>query len=142
MVNFQAIPRTVWLDSNGRQLVQWPVEELDTLREKEVKVSNKVVKKGEHVEITGITAAQADVEVTFTFSSLDKAEAFDPSWKNAQDLCAQKGSKVEGGVGPFGLLTLASEKLDEFTPVFFRIFKAKDKHKVLLCSDASRFVQN
>lgn len=83
---------------------------------------------------------QADVEVTFSFSSLDKVEAFNPMWVNAQDICAQKGSKVQGGIGPFGLLTLASKKLEEFTPVFFRIFKAPNKHVVLMCSDARRFV--
>lgn len=79
------------------------------------------------------------MEVIFSFSSLDKAEPFDPSWVNAQDLCGLKGSKVQGGVGPFGLLTLASQNLEEFTPVFFRIFKApNNKHVVLMCSDASR----
>lgn len=84
---------------------------------------------------------QADVEVTFSFANLDKAEAYDPKWVNAQDLCSKKGSKVEGGVGPFGLLTLASVNLEEFTPVFFRVFKApNNKHRVLLCSDASRYV--
>ncbi|CAL0309973.1 unnamed protein product [Lupinus luteus] len=85
----------------------------------------------------GWAGIQADVEATFSFSSLDKAEAFDPSWVNAQDLCAQKGSKLQGGVGPFGLLTLASQDLEEFTPVFFRIFKATNKHVVLMCSDAT-----
>ncbi|KAL5060259.1 hypothetical protein RYX36_031863 [Vicia faba] len=85
----------------------------------------------------GWAGVQADVEVTFSFSNLDKAEAYDPKWINAQDLCSQKGSKVEGGVGPFGLLTLASINLEEFTPVFFRVFKAPKKHVVLLCSDAS-----
>ncbi|RYR71377.1 hypothetical protein Ahy_A02g005639 [Arachis hypogaea] len=85
----------------------------------------------------GWAGIQADVEVTFSFSSLNKAEPFDPSWVNAQDLCAQKGSKIQGGVGPFGLLTLASKRLEEFTPVFFRIFKAPNKHVILMCSDAS-----
>ncbi|KAJ1381156.1 Glycosyl hydrolase family 32, N-terminal [Sesbania bispinosa] len=132
----QAIPRTLWLDPTGKQLVQWPVEELNGLRGKEVNMNNHKLEKGQYVEVGGITAAQADVEVSFSFSSLDKAEAYDPSWSNAQDLCAQKGSKLQGGVGPFGLLTLASEKLEEFTPVFFRIFKAPNKHVVLLCSDA------
>ncbi|CAN1813633.1 Beta-fructofuranosidase, insoluble isoenzyme 1 [Linum perenne] len=28
----QAIPRKVWLDPNGKQLLQWPVEELERLR--------------------------------------------------------------------------------------------------------------
>ena len=82
---------------------------------------------------------QADVEVIFSFSSLDKAEAFDPSWVDAQAVCSQLGSTAQGGVGPFGLLTLASENLEEFTPVFFRIFKAEtNKHVVLMCSDARR----
>lgn len=134
----QAIPRKLWLDSSGKQLVQWPIEELDILRGKKVEKSNVKLKKGDNVEVNGITAEQADVEVIFSFSSLDKAEEFDPSWVNAQNLCGQKGSDVQGGVGPFGLLTLASENLEEFTPVFFRIFKAPNKHVVLLCSDARR----
>lgn len=80
--------------------------------------------------------------MTFAFQSLDKAEKFDPSWEDmdAQQICSHKGSTVEGGVGPFGLLTLASKHLEEYTPVFFRVFKRQDKHVVLLCSDATRFV--
>lgn len=80
------------------------------------------------------------MEVTFSFSSLDKAESFDPSWANlyAQDVCAQRGSFIEGGLGPFGLATLASKDLEEYTPVFFRVFKDGDKYKVLMCSDATK----
>ncbi|GLT94725.1 hypothetical protein SLE2022_124530 [Rubroshorea leprosula] len=132
----QAVPRTVWLDTSRKQVVQWPIEELVSLRRKDVRMRNRELELGENVEIKGITAAQADVEVTFSFPSLDKAEPFDPSWVDAQQLCGQKGSKVQGGLGPFGLLTLASENLEEFTPVFFRIFKATNKYLVLMCSDA------
>ncbi|EYU35516.1 hypothetical protein MIMGU_mgv1a025972mg [Erythranthe guttata] len=136
----QLIPRTIVLDPNGKQLLQWPIEEVETLRGNKVELSNKILNKGESVEIKGITAAQADVDVTFSFESLDKAEPFDPSWDryDAQKLCGQKGSTVEGGLGPFGLLTLASQNLEEYTPVFFRIFRNQDKHIVLMCSDASR----
>lgn len=90
----------------------------------------------------GITCLQADVDVTFSFASLDSAEPFDPTWKllDAQDVCSQRGSAVQGGLGPFGLLTLASENLEEYTPVFFRVFKAGYRHVVLMCSDAGRFV--
>lgn len=129
------------LDPNGKQLLQWPVEELETLRGKKVELSNKKLEKDDRVEIEGISAAQADVEVTFTFESLDKAEPFDPNWDryDAEKLCGQKGSTVQGGLGPFGLLTLASENLEEYTPVFFRIFKDQEnKHIVLMCSDASK----
>ncbi|KAK8553983.1 hypothetical protein V6N12_030962 [Hibiscus sabdariffa] len=135
----QAIPRTVWLDPNQRQLMQWPIQELETLRGKNVQISHRMLKTGQHIEVEGITAAQVDVDVTFFIPSLDKVEPFNPSWSltDAQLLCAKKGSKVQGGVGPFGLLALASENLEEYTPVFFRIFKSSiKKHIVLLCSDA------
>ncbi|KAL2508821.1 Beta-fructofuranosidase [Forsythia ovata] len=100
--------------------------------------SNESDTVGEDVE-KGWAGIQADVEVTFSFHFLDKAEKYDSSWDeyDAQKLCSQKGSTVQGGVGPFGILTLASEDLKEYTPVFFRIFKAKFKHVVLMCSDAS-----
>ncbi|KAL0289691.1 UNVERIFIED_CONTAM: Beta-fructofuranosidase, insoluble isoenzyme 1 [Sesamum radiatum] len=134
------IPRKIELDPNGKQLLQWPVAEIEAQREDHAGLSDKMITKGQKIEITGITAAQADVHVIFTFDSLDKAEPFDPSWDrhDAQKICSQKGSTVEGGLGPFGLVTLASENLEEFTPVFFRVFKAQDKHLVLMCSDASR----
>lgn len=51
----------VWLDKNERQLVQWPVEEVESLRDRKVKLSDKVLRKGEPLEITGITAAQVSV---------------------------------------------------------------------------------
>nr|P26792.1 RecName: Full=Beta-fructofuranosidase, insoluble isoenzyme 1; AltName: Full=Cell wall beta-fructosidase 1; AltName: Full=Invertase 1; AltName: Full=Sucrose hydrolase 1; Flags: Precursor [Daucus carota]AAA03516.1 beta-fructosidase [Daucus carota] len=137
----QLIPRTLWLDPSGKQLMQWPIEELETLRGSKVKFSRKQdLSKGILVEVKGITAAQADVEVTFSFKSLAKREPFDPKWLeyDAEKICSLKGSTVQGGVGPFGLLTLASEKLEEYTPVFFRVFKAQNTHKVLMCSDATR----
>ncbi|KAL6575030.1 Invertase [Orobanche minor] len=136
----QLIPRTIVLDPSGKQLLQWPIEEVETLRRNKVELSRQKLAKGEKLEISGVTAAQADVDVTFSFDSLDKAEIFDPSWDryDGQKLCSQKGSTVEGGLGPFGLLTLASQNLEEYTPVFFRVFKAQDEHLVLLCSDASR----
>ncbi|KAL7264934.1 hypothetical protein ACSBR1_002814 [Camellia fascicularis] len=135
----QTIPRKVWLDKSEKQLVQWPVEELETLRRRKGHLSNQKLNLGDQVEIKEITVAQADVEVTFSFPSLDKVEAFDPSWVNidAQELCKHQGSTIQGGVGPFGLLTLASQHLEEYTPVFFRVFKAKDNHVVLMCSDAT-----
>ncbi|XP_065855119.1 beta-fructofuranosidase, insoluble isoenzyme 1 [Euphorbia lathyris] len=134
----QAIPREISMDKNGKQVTQWPVKELESLREKEVKISSKQLKKGEHLEVEGITAFQADVEVLFSFSSLEKAEKYESKWDKlpAQDVCHEKGSEKHGGVGPFGLITLASEAFEEFTPVFFRIFQHESKHKVLLCTDA------
>nr|BCM94849.1 cell-wall invertase 1 [Eustoma grandiflorum] len=136
----QVIPRKVWLDPNGKQLLQWPVEELDTLRTNKTHLRNQQLAKGVWNKVSGITAAQADVEVVFSFPSLDKAEKYDPSWNNlyAEDVCAIKGGLSEGGLGPFGLATLASMAYGEFTPVSFTIFKDDEGYKVLFCSDARR----
>lgn len=54
----QAIPRTMWLSPDGKQLLQWPVEELETLRGQNVQMKNQNLKVGDHVEVKGITAAQ------------------------------------------------------------------------------------
>ncbi|OWM79858.1 hypothetical protein CDL15_Pgr001501 [Punica granatum] len=134
----QAIPRTIWLHKSGKQLVQWPVTEIEKLRTGQVDMCNKLLKKGTKLEVSGLTASQADVEVSFEVGKLDKAEKFDPGWTNAQDLCTEKVATVKGGIGPFGLKTLASEGLEEYTAIFFRIFKGKDKFVVLMCSDQSR----
>lgn len=135
----QLIPRTIELDPSGKQLIQWPVQELEALRGKSVELSNVELPKGEQIEIKDITAAQADVDVVFSFTSLDNAEPFDQHWDryDAEKICGEMKSTVEGKLGPFGLITLAAEDLEEYTPVFFRIFKDNDKHLVLLCSDAS-----
>nr|AIA90494.1 CAZy families GH32 protein [uncultured bacterium] len=71
------------------------------------------------------------MEVTFDISSLEKAERFNHTWTDPQKLCGRKDAEVRGGVGPFGLLVLASAKMEEKTAVFFRVFKAQNKHVVL-----------
>ncbi|XP_058087786.1 beta-fructofuranosidase, insoluble isoenzyme 1-like [Magnolia sinica] len=134
----QSIPRAVWLDRNGQQLMQWPVEEVESLRGKQVSFHEQLLKKGDLLEVDGITASQADIEVTFHLPRLEEAEPFDPTWVNPQILCNQKGANVNGSIGPFGLMVLASDGLDEYTAVFFRIFKGQDKPVVLMCSDQSR----
>lgn len=134
----QSIPRTIWLDKSGKQLVQWPIQEIETLHGTQVDSPVTVLKAGSNVEISGVTSAQADVDLSFEVSSFEKAEVLDPSWSNPQLLCVQKGASTEGGLGPFGLKVLASKDLQENTAIFLRIFKGQDKYVVLMCSDQSR----
>ncbi|KAE8675336.1 Beta-fructofuranosidase, insoluble isoenzyme CWINV3 [Hibiscus syriacus] len=133
-----AIPRKIWLDGSGKQLVQWPVPEIQKLRANHVSFANKTLRGGSVIEISNVNAAQADVDVSFEIADLEKAEVLKPSWTNAQLLCSRKGALVKGRLGPFGLLVLASDDLKENTAVFFRIFKRQNKHVVLICSDQSR----
>ncbi|KAL5217712.1 hypothetical protein ABZP36_018396 [Zizania latifolia] len=139
----QAIPRKIWLAPDGKQLMQWPVAEIESLRGKHVNITDKLVRGGSYFEVTGLTTpAQADVEASFQVMDLGKAEPFDPAWRavDAETVCAARGADAKGGVGPFGLWVLASDELKERTAVFFRVFKRDDgaKHAILMCNDPSR----
>ncbi|KAJ1439570.1 Glycosyl hydrolase family 32, N-terminal [Sesbania bispinosa] len=136
----QAIPRTLWLHKSGKQLVQWPIVEIEKLRTNPINLHSKVLKGGTMFEVSGVTAAQADIEISFEVSDLGKAQELDPSWTlDPQLLCSGIGTKVKGrGLGPFGLLVLASKGMQEHTAVFFTVFRANKKYVVLMCSDQSR----
>lgn len=134
----QSFPRSIWLDSTRNQLVQWPIEEIETLHENQISVHDKKLESGSVFEVSGITASQVDVEVSFELSKLYEAEFVDPSWFDPQILCSNKNSLASGKFGPFGLLALASKDLTEQTAVFFRIFRGKNRFIVLMCSDQSR----
>ena len=54
----QSFPRSLWLDTDGKQLVQWPVEEVESLRGKPTTVRDKVVRHGKHLEIEMYEASQ------------------------------------------------------------------------------------
>jgi hypothetical protein len=144
----QTFPRAPWLDSsgsgNGRvpQLVQWPVEEIETLRTKRAVLPGaaEVAASGGVREIDGIVSSQADVDVVFEVPDLDAAEedfGFDPKRLLDPDaLCREKSASVRGGVGPSGLLVMAS---GERTAVFFRVLRLRHEHVVLMCTDLTRY---
>jgi beta-fructofuranosidase len=101
------------------------------------------MKAGGMNEIIGVAGVQADVEVVFEVPSLEGAENLDPNQLlDPQRLCGEKGASVLGGVGPFGLLVLASGDLQEHTSVFFRVFRHEGKYKVLMCTDLRRYNKN
>ncbi|XP_011623827.2 beta-fructofuranosidase, insoluble isoenzyme 1 isoform X1 [Amborella trichopoda] len=141
----QGIPRSVWLDKTGRQLVQWPVAELETLRGERVDIIQRKLNSGSIVEVPGVKATQVDVEVTFDLKSnpmnQENVEILEEKWFNSPQLaCSEMGTSMRSGIGPFGLLVLASKNLEEHTAVFFRVFKSPSRNKtmVLMCSDQRR----
>lgn len=61
----QAIPRQVWLDNkSGKQLIQWPIEEVEKLRGKKISINGEKLVSGSILEVSGITASQVSKEVT------------------------------------------------------------------------------
>ncbi|GJV07063.1 AChain A, fructan 1-exohydrolase Iia [Tanacetum coccineum] len=57
----ESFPRALWIDRSGKQLIQWPVEEIELLRENEVTLQNKNLKPGSVLEIEGVTASQFEL---------------------------------------------------------------------------------
>ncbi|XP_037480024.1 fructan 6-exohydrolase [Triticum dicoccoides] len=135
----QTVPRKVWLDEDGKQVRQWPIEEIETLRSKRVVgLLGAQVNAGGVNKIIGV-GAQADVEAIFEIPSLEEAETFQPNWLlDPQKLCEENGASVPGRVGPFGLLVMASSNMQEHTAIFFRVFRHNQKYKVLMCTDLTR----
>uniref|UniRef100_A0A0E0JU30 beta-fructofuranosidase n=1 Tax=Oryza punctata TaxID=4537 RepID=A0A0E0JU30_ORYPU len=94
---------------------------------------------GIHLIWHTIFLKQADVEVDFELTSIDAADPFDPSWLlDTEKHCREADASVHGGLGPFGLIVLASDNMDEHTTVHFRVYKSEQKYIVLLCSDLRR----
>ncbi|CAK9139249.1 unnamed protein product [Ilex paraguariensis] len=134
----QSMPRRILLDKNGKQLIQWPIKEIEKQRAERVNYQNKELKGGSVFEIEGVMAAQADVEVSFDLPNFEEAEFMESQFVDPQLLCSQKNASTRRVIGPFGLLVLASKDLTERTAIFFKIFKGHDKYVALLCSDQSR----
>ncbi|PHU24501.1 hypothetical protein BC332_09608 [Capsicum chinense] len=77
--------------------------------------------------------------MSFSAKTLKNAEKWEGNWTNPQQVCSIIGASVKGGIGPFGLLVLASKDIQEYTAVFFRIFKGDcNNFIVLMCSDQTR----
>ncbi|KAJ9549711.1 hypothetical protein OSB04_022254 [Centaurea solstitialis] len=130
-----SFPRSLWLDQNQKQLVQWPIEEIEMLHENKVSIRDKKLEGGSVHEVVGITADQADVKISFKLSNLEEAEELDPSWINDLQLtCRKKDASNKGKFGPFGLLALASGDLTEQTAIIFRVFKNNGRYVVLMSS--------
>ncbi|KAJ0898101.1 putative glycosidase [Helianthus annuus] len=134
----QSFPRSVWLDQNQKQLVQWPIEEIEMLHENEVSLRNENLEDGSLHEILGITPLQVDVQISFKLTNLEEAEILDPSRLDPQLICSEMDASKKGIFGPFGLLAFASHDLTEQTAIFFRVFQHNGRYIVLMCSDQSR----
>ncbi|RID48625.1 hypothetical protein BRARA_I05129 [Brassica rapa] len=141
--SLQGIPRTVVLDTKtGKNLIQWPVEEIKSLRLSS-KQFDMEVGPGSVVPVDVDSAAQLDIEAEFEIKkeSLDKILGDSSVVAEAEEFSCQKsgGASVRGALGPFGFSVLADKSLSEQTPVYFYLAKGKDsKLKTFFCTDTSR----
>ncbi|XWS49780.1 hypothetical protein CRYUN_Cryun12cG0032200 [Craigia yunnanensis] len=134
----QSIPRTILFDKKtGTNLLQWPVEEIESLRLKSNQFNQVTVQGGSVVPLDVGSATQLDIIAKF---EIDKEALEKATGSNVTFSCGTSGGAAErGALGPFGLLVLADESLREQTPVYFYIAKGSDGNlKTFFCNDQSR----
>ncbi|XP_024012332.1 beta-fructofuranosidase, insoluble isoenzyme CWINV6 isoform X1 [Eutrema salsugineum] len=133
-----SLPREIWLDTSGKRLIQWPIEEINNLRTRQVTLDNKELKGSSILEISGITASQADVEVTFDLPVLEENSQILDSDQVDDAVLFDRDSLVSCVYGPFGLLALASSDLSEQTAIFFKIIRCGNGYSVIMGSDEKK----
>ncbi|KAK1360995.1 Beta-fructofuranosidase [Heracleum sosnowskyi] len=137
--SLQTIPRTVVFDTKTRtNLLQWPVEEVESLRLGSYDFDNLKLEPGSVLPLNIGSAAQLDIVATFEIDY----EALETTGDASADYkCSTSGGAVSRGIlGPFGILVLADESLSELTPIYFYIIKESNGRakKTHICADQSR----
>ncbi|GAV92148.1 Glyco_hydro_32N domain-containing protein/Glyco_hydro_32C domain-containing protein/DUF3357 domain-containing protein [Cephalotus follicularis] len=129
----QTIPRTVLYDNKtGANILQWPVEEVESLRVNSTEFEEVIVEPGTVVPLHIGTATQLDIFAEFEVELLGSEAVEDNS-------SCSDGAVDRSTVGPFGLLVLADDSLSELTPIYFRPTNASDGSlKTYFCADESR----
>lgn len=109
----QTIPRNVLYDNKtGTNILQWPVEEVESLRLRSTDFTEIVVGPGSVVPLDIGQATQLDIFAEFEIEIVSET-------KHEKYGCSG-GAVDRSALGPFGLLVLADQTLSELTPIFFR----------------------
>ncbi|XVF52666.1 hypothetical protein PTKIN_Ptkin05aG0036800 [Pterospermum kingtungense] len=136
--SLQSIPRTILFDDKtGTNLLQWPVEEVESLRLKRSEFNRVTVKAGSVVPLDVGSTSQLDIIAEF---EVDKEALKKATGSNVTFSCTTSGGAAErGALGPFGLLVHADKNFCEKTPIYFYIAKESDGNfKTYFCNDLSR----
>ncbi|KAK4795565.1 hypothetical protein SAY86_027891 [Trapa natans] len=133
----QTIPRVVTYDSlTGTNILQWPVEEIESLRLNSTEFEDVFVEAGSLVPLDIGNATQLDISVEFEIESTQALEESMLGETESQLECSVADNRTT--LGPFGLAVLADESLSELTPIFFRLVKSNGTLKTLFCVDETR----
>ncbi|XP_073359417.1 sucrose:sucrose 1-fructosyltransferase-like isoform X3 [Aegilops tauschii subsp. strangulata] len=134
--NLQAIPRTVALDEKTRtNLLQWPVEEIETLRHNATDLSGITISTGSVFPLHLRQAAQLDIEASFRLNTSDIAA------HNEADIgynCSTSGGATNrGALGPFGLL-LTNGHSEQMAMYFYMSRSLDGDLRTHFCHDESQ----
>ncbi|KAL0359029.1 UNVERIFIED_CONTAM: Beta-fructofuranosidase, soluble isoenzyme I [Sesamum angustifolium] len=125
-----------WAFCSGSNIIQWPVEEVESLRSDSLEFNAKL-EPGSVVPIEVDSGSQLDIVASF---ELDK-ETFEETTEAdvGYDCPTSGGAANRGMLGPFGIVVLADENLLELTPIYFYIAKGPNgKFETHFCADELR----
>lgn len=57
----QVVPRKIWLSKTGRKLIQWPVDEIKSLRRNRFSLHSKELKGRSTMKVLGGSASQVSI---------------------------------------------------------------------------------
>ncbi|TVU33703.1 hypothetical protein EJB05_25536 [Eragrostis curvula] len=137
--SLQSLPRTVLFDTKTRSnLLQWPVEEVETLRKNATDLSGITIDYGSVFPLNLHRATQLDILAEF---QIDRHAVMAINEADVGYNCSTSGGAANrGALGPFGLLVLADKlHLREQTAVYFYVAKGLDGRLTThFCHDESR----
>ncbi|CAM8997898.1 unnamed protein product [Rhodiola kirilowii] len=137
----QSLPREVWFDNvTGTNIIQWPVEEVESLRINSTEFLGVELEPGSVVAVDIGSASQLDISAEFEIDKATLESLMDSVDSDEDYICDQTtgGSETRGVLGPFGVITLADDSLSELTPVYFYVAKSNGTVKTWFCTDQSR----
>ncbi|CAN4080838.1 unnamed protein product [Withania somnifera] len=137
----QSIPRTVLFDKKtGTHLLQWPVEEIESLRVGDPIVKEVNLQPGSIELIDVVSTAQLDIEASFEVDKVTLEGTIDADVGYG---CSTSGGAASRGIlGPFGVVVIADQTLSELTPVYFYISKGADgRAETHFCADQTRSLE-
>ncbi|KAM3297123.1 hypothetical protein ACQJBY_039146 [Aegilops geniculata] len=141
-VILQSIPRTVVLDTKtGSNLLQWPVQEVETLRTNSTDLGRVTIDHGSVFPLSLHRTTQLDIEASFRIDPLDVAATKEADI--GYNCSTSGGAAGRGALGPFGLLVLADARHHggdaERTAVYFYVARGLDGGlRTHFCHDETR----
>ncbi|PIA35737.1 hypothetical protein AQUCO_03500234v1 [Aquilegia coerulea] len=134
----QIVPREITYDNKTKaNVLQWPVEEVESLRSNKKEFSNVKVGAGSIVPLNVGKTTQLDITAEFEIdkNALEGVEG----GAVAYNCTTSHGASARSALGPFGLLVLANNDHSEQTAVYFYIAKGTDGNlRTFFCTDQSR----
>ncbi|WVZ03319.1 hypothetical protein V8G54_024125 [Vigna mungo] len=132
--SLQSIPRTVVFDNKTRaHLLQWPVEEIESLRLNSYEFEEVLVKPGSVLPLDIGPATQLDIFVEFEIEYLVSKET-----EKKENVGCGNGAFDRSSLGPFGILALADDQLSELTPIYFHLSSTTTSLTSSFCVDETR----